>query len=269
MREDQNMVESPGGVQRQPPPPAPGTAALVRERPWWGFTDALLAVPFVLVFALVGGLIAAAVSVAMGHPIDAELPVYATLLAVLVQQLAQGAWPVIVSRWKGLGLSADWWWRFDLSRDIGWGFLLAVLCLIGSQLASLAASWAVSLPDDADPSNTQILSDNSGSLWLIGFIFLVTIGAPITEELLFRGVIMQGIRKRAGDAAAVVGSAIIFALPHLIAGATLKETVVLWSGIFTIGVILAIGTLRTGRLGAAVIGHFLFNSFGTIATLVS
>lgn len=240
-----------------------------RERPWWGPIDVLLAVVFIFFVGAVGGLIGSIVAELAGYDLEvgAELPAAGLFFAVLIQQIGQGAWPWIVSRWKGEGVEKDWRFVSSLPSDLYWGMGLAFLCFFGSSLAAWGMGALVSLPDSADPSNTSIISDNQDSPWLLGVILLVVVGAPLTEELLFRGLVLRAFEKSFGAVFAVIGSTAIFTLPHIQAGATWRESTVLLAAIAMVGLVLAVGTIRTGRLGPPVIAHFLFNGTGTLLTL--
>ena len=251
--------------QMPPPPPIEG-----RDRPFWGSVDILLSIPFIIATILVGTIIASVLATGLSDwDSSQDLPVYGLFIAVVFQQFGQGIWPWIVSKRKGLGMVSDWKFRFDWPGDIGTGFGLAVLCVLGSTAATALMSVLVGLGDDEDPSNTSILSDNQDSPWLIGVILLVVFGAPLTEELLFRGLILRALEKDLGIYVAIIGSTALFTLPHMQAGATGGETMVLLAGIATIGLILGIATVRLDRLGPAIIGHFFFNAFGTVMTLVT
>lgn len=196
-----------------------------------------------------------------------EIGGMALFIGAFIQQAFQGGWPLIVSRWKGLGLAEDWKFRFEWARDIGRGVGIAAACLVGVFLATTVTSFLVGLNDEEDPSNTSILTDNQDSPWLIGIILIVVIGAPLTEELLFRGLVLRAFEKSMGIYVALGVSTIVFTIPHYQPGATAGETAVLFVGIATIGLILGIVTVRYDRLGPAILGHFFFNLFGTISAL--
>ena len=96
---------------------------------------------------------------------------------------------------------------------------------------------------------------------------MTVLGAPIVEEWLFRGVLFRtfdaawGSRfARAGTAAAVGASALIFALAH---GEWLQLP-----GLFFLGVVLAVVVRRTQRLTPAVATHVGFNAL-TMASLIA
>ncbi len=259
------MNESSTGTPLPPPPPPTSG----RDRPFWGSVDILLAIPFIIALVLVGTIIATALASGIsGWDSAQDLPVYGLFIAVIFQQFGQGIWPWVVSKRKGLGMASDWKFRFDWPNDIGVGFGLAVMCVLGSTAVTALTSVLVGLGDDEDPSNTSILSDNQDSPWLIGVILLVVFGAPLTEELLFRGLILRALEKDLGIYVAIIGSTLLFTLPHMQAGATSGETIVLLAGIATIGLILGIAAVRLDRLGPPIIGHFFFNAFGTVMTLI-
>ena len=98
----------------------------------------------------------------------------------------------------------------------------------------------------------------SGPVALGLAVISTVIIAPIAEELMFRGYLLDSIRKMHGDRVAVVISAIIFGLVHF-------EP-------YTIGM-AAIGGLvygyirvRTGSLWPSIVGHMIWNGFALIVT---
>ncbi len=86
---------------------------------------------------------------------------------------------------------------------------------------------------------------------LIGVLITVGIVAPIVEELLFRGVILDGLRLHYKLATAAVASSVLFGLVH-------------WDPIvspqtFLLGLFLCWLRVSTGSLMLCVISHSLFN----------
>ena len=236
------------------------------QRPWFGEIDVLLAVVW-FVGAMIAATSVTAIAATVGGDRIADSPVYALFFGTAAFQILQGTYPLLVSRRKGLGLERDWRFVSSLPDDIFIGALLGVLCLVGSQAATLGSAALVGLENTADASNTGILIDNRGSGWIVGLIFLVVVVAPLVEELLFRGLLLRILQNSFGSVFAVVGSSALFALPHWQGDASWQETVVLLSAIGTVGMVLAVGAVVSNRLGPAVIGHFVFNLTGTILTL--
>lgn len=86
--------------------------------------------------------------------------------------------------------------------------------------------------------------------FILAVIVLAVIPA-ITEELLFRGVILNGLRGRFGDIGAIFMSALLFALMHQ----SFQQLIYP----FILGSIMAYIVLRTGSLVSSMIVHFINN----------
>jgi len=269
-------------VPTGPPPPPDGwypgqpiaRSAALAPTVRWGMADIVLGIAFIIgavaVATIVGLVIGGAATLDAlvdGDLSDTDAIVFLGLTTV-VQGLAMGAWPVIVARWKGNGVVEDFRWRFK-PIDLLSGFGMALLLLIAALVMSGAVSSAVGLDPGADEStNTQIITDaaDPAALWIV--LVSAVVLAPIVEELFFRGLCLRAIEKRFGTTAAVLGSTFLFTLPHF-TNPSLAGTAVLFSVIGSIGLILALVVVKTGRLGPAVIAHALFNAVGVIGALAA
>lgn len=87
-------------------------------------------------------------------------------------------------------------------------------------------------------------------------ILLTCVMAPVLEELLFRGVLLQRLRPY-GDKFAILTSAICFGLFHGTISQVLYATAV--------GVVFAYVALRTGNLWQVMALHALVNAVSTVA----
>ena len=84
----------------------------------------------------------------------------------------------------------------------------------------------------------------------LSFVSIV-IAAPVVEELLFRGYILDAIRARHGDVVAVLGSSVLFGLLHI-------EPYVV--GMATLGgLIYGFVRIKTGSLWPSIVSHMLWN----------
>jgi uncharacterized protein len=105
--------------------------------------------------------------------------------------------------------------------------------------------------------NPQIaaLIDPDGFSWLnFALVFVVAaVIAPIVEELLFRGLLYQWLRARLGIAVAVVLSAAIFSVVHVIP--------LLFPALFLIGIVLALAFEYGRSLWVSIALHFFQNAF--------
>jgi membrane protease YdiL (CAAX protease family) len=110
-------------------------------------------------------------------------------------------------------------------------------------------------------------SSHGGGLLLIGVLTVVFV--PFFEELFFRGLLLKGlvrvltpveeIPQRArllGVTAAIVLDGVIFALAHF--------EVQQFAGLAVFGVVLALLSYRTGRLGMNMLAHGSFNLIGLL-----
>ena len=87
-------------------------------------------------------------------------------------------------------------------------------------------------------------------------VLVVVIGAPIVEELMYRGLLQGAFTRRLNDVVAVVLVAAWFALIHF--------RPIEYPGLFLFGLVLGTCALRTRRLGMSVLAHMAFNATGLI-----
>jgi membrane protease YdiL (CAAX protease family) len=133
----------------------------------------------------------------------------------------------------GLGAVAYLWWRLrqrGLGLDaIGLSFrrpLRSVLWGAGAFVATtpllLAVGWLTErlsaryFPDVAPPYHpvSGLLVGGQDPWVRVGLLVLVAVGAPFLEEIFFRGALYGALRQRFGTAAALIGSAGLFAILH-------------------------------------------------------
>ena len=103
----------------------------------------------------------------------------------------------------------------------------------------------------------------------VAFVLLAimtTVGAPIVEEWLFRGVLFRAldsgfseVMKRGGTVIAALLSACLFGLAH---GELLQ-----FAGLAVLGVILAYVVKRTQRLVPSIITHASFNAVALVTLI--
>lgn len=164
--------------------------------------------------------------------------------------------------------------RLDWRRDLAWGMRpldapVGFAVGVATQLVLVPLLYVpiLELIDDADLDGParDLVAAATGPVDIVALVALTVVGAPIAEEILYRGMLFTGIadleadRGRLGLLLAVVTSAALFAASHLQA--------LQFPGLFLIGVVLAMAVRRTGRLGAAIWVHAGFNAT-TVAILL-
>lgn len=177
-----------------------------------------------------------------------------------------GAWTTyLVGMWlasqrAGSGsMVADYGLRFRPIDVVGLGIgVLCSLVLIRIVYLPLEALWPATFSEAKLNENAQDLVDSAGgSTWTV--VAVVVVGAPLMEELFYRGLLQRSLASRYSDWLAVVGVAALFALVHF--------RPIEIPGLFVIGLVFGFAALRTGRLGMAIMIHAGFNATGILQAL--
>jgi membrane protease YdiL (CAAX protease family) len=131
--------------------------------------------------------------------------------------------------------------------------------LIAGVYAPVFELFDLSSEDLEEPARglTDRATDSVGVLLLV---LIVGVGAPVFEELFYRGLLMRSLERRFGVNWAVAGSALLFGASHFQA--------LQFPALVLLGVFLAVLVQRTGRLGPAIFTHVAFNTV-TVIVLVS
>jgi membrane protease YdiL (CAAX protease family) len=177
-----------------------------------------------------------------------------------------GAWTTyLVAMWlasqrAGSGsMVADYGLRFRPIDVVGLGIgALCSLVLIRIVYLPLEALWPATFSEAKLNENAQDLVDSAGgSTWVV--VAMVVVGAPLMEELFYRGLLQRSLASRYNEGLVVVGVAALFALVHF--------RPIEIPGLFVIGLVFGFAALRTGRLGMAIMIHAGFNATGILHAL--
>jgi uncharacterized protein len=155
-------------------------------------------------------------------------------------------------------------------RLIGLGLGAGVVILIANAALETFFSRIGIEQNQAEQFTQQFSLLRQGALGQALFFIFGAIGAPLSEEVLFRGYAFNALRRtlpseRGGLALAYLGSALLFTLPHAL-GVT-QGAIALLVPLFLIGIVLAWLMHRTGSLLPCVIAHAMNNSVGLLALL--
>ena len=146
-----------------------------------------------------------------------------------------------------LGLRARHVWSL-VAQGIG-GYAVLVVVLVS--LTSLVPGGNLFAPGLAQ-TGERLLSVAHSLSARIGLFILICVIAPVVEEMIFRGFVYPGLRRRMSVAGAVVASALLFALMHNNPAAL--------APIAVIGVVLAVLYERNLSLVPSIICHALNNT---------
>lgn len=134
-----------------------------------------------------------------------------------------------------------------------WPLLLAVVSLGGMLIGA---------PQELIAHDTlRQLSGGSMTGWAAVLVAIVVIAAPIVEEVMYRGLLQEGLR-RAGATPwqAILLASVFFACAHI--GVVQPHALL---GLFVLGLGLGWSYEKTGRLWAPIAMHMLFNAGNLIA----
>ncbi len=99
---------------------------------------------------------------------------------------------------------------------------------------------------------------------LVVFAVIAALVAPVSEELLFRGLLLRALRRRFPPAIAIGVQALVFALAHPLLSPTLGDLVVV-PALFLLGVASGLAAETRGDLSASILMHIGFNLITTLA----
>ena len=248
------------------PPPAlifSGPPAYVVQTPWkplGGFV-ASLGVFLGATLAVVIVVVEAWLIIGLPNHVDFDhitLNTGLQLIATLVQQAAM----IGLTLWAAASYSGS------IPRVLALGppvqgakvylaaFALFLSAMVGMTLASNAMDPGA---NQADVTEFKKMFD---SAWWPLALFVVGVGAPVSEELLFRGFLFPSLaNSRLGLLGAAVLSSLVFAVVHPYSITGRVE-------VFAIGLLLCWLLVRTGSLRVTMFAHALNNTVQAVLMLV-
>jgi len=181
--------------------------------------------------------------------------------------------------WVPLIVATVWWarthplaWR-EMVRfralDLLWGLVVGLLArALASVIEWLAyggvgAGGGLVMLDAGQPNPVMVA---------VTVVIAPVILAPVIEELFFRGVLLTSLRAgstgRGAAAVAIVASAVIFALVHLLQVTSFSAVVAIGASTLVLGLATGILAVTTGRLGGAIVAHIIFNGVVLLPALI-
>lgn len=152
--------------------------------------------------------------------------------------------------------------------DVGVGVAMGFACFVGGRallvgLVALLTGLGVDVPPVQDTFRVIAQDRATAPLLVLTAVLL----APLSEELLFRGVLFQGVRARTGFWGAALASACVFTLAHVGDGGGPVADLIIIAGILPLGVVFAAIMQWRGSLVACAVTHAVYNA-GGVALLI-
>ncbi len=171
--------------------------------------------------------------------------------------------PVYLSRTRGTRrMSTDFGLRFGGPGDIGLG-VAAGLLAYGVVEVYAAVLQALGNHADLGHEATQLSGHGLGFGFLV-FGLTAAIGAPLAEEVFFRGLAQPAFQRYLGGVGGWVLAGVLFGFAHV--GANPMEAI---GALVFVGLVLGALFWRTGRLGPGIVAHMTFNGITVVALALS
>ncbi len=167
----------------------------------------------------------------------------------------------LASRRDGTGdVVADFGLRFRPVDLVGLPLgAVAQLALIPVVYWPLQAIWPDTFTTERLEENARDLVDRADGGLIVVLFVLVVLGAPLVEEILYRGLLQRPALTRYPRWPVVVVVAVIFAVIHL--------RPIEYPGLFAAGLLFGACAALTDRLGMAITAHVGFNLAGLVTAL--
>jgi membrane protease YdiL (CAAX protease family) len=196
------------------------------------------------------GQASAQVATAQALAVSVPPPLWLTALMQLPLWLGLGAIPVWFAVKRGKGVVADLGLSFR-RIDLPVGLAIGVACqLLMVPLIYFVVAKFIGVKDVS--AAARELTDRASSPVSIILLFLIVgIGAPIAEEIYFRGMAQTIFGRRLRPHWAILAAAAFFAATHL--------QPLQFPALLAFGVVLGVLRWKFGRLGPAIWAHLGFN----------
>jgi membrane protease YdiL (CAAX protease family) len=168
--------------------------------------------------------------------------------------------PYLAARFKGNGMRRDFgvWARpFDLllGTICGWVGQVAILSIVYVPL-----QWFTDISAEEFSEPAQEMADKATGIGgVVLLVLIVGIGAPIVEEIFYRGLLQRSLIRRLGVGWGIALASILFGAAHL--------QLLQFPALALAGALFGILAHRAGRLGPAIVAHVVFNLTAVVALL--
>ncbi|MEA3019778.1 MAG: protease family protein, partial [Actinomycetota bacterium] len=197
-----------------------------------------------------------------GYSIGDTLPLWVTALAEIPLWVGLVGAALLATKRKGTGsLRADFGLAMRPS-DVPLGLVAGFVGQIGIVLVVTPIYRLLGVDTNKVGATARDLADRAvHTPDVVLLVAVVVIGAPVIEELFYRGLVLRSIERRWGTGFAVVATSVTFAVLHFQPYDLLPLTL--------FGLIASTLAARTGRLGPGIWAHVAFNLTAVVSLLAS
>ena len=192
-------------------------------------------------------------AISSGQPLTLQQTALMMLGAYAGQAIAVGIFLWLTMRASPADRSS----RLGTAKAAAFGAGALLLAWPVVHAAGALTAWITRAPDDPIAHDTlRLLLDAPHDGWYLLMVLLVVIGAPVMEEVMYRGLLQRSlVFAGLGHWAAIALTSGIFALQHVPSVPPHALTV-----LFVLAAAFGWAYERTGRLVAPIVMHMLFNA---------
>jgi membrane protease YdiL (CAAX protease family) len=156
---------------------------------------------------------------------------------------------------EAFGYRVGTWWDVPAGAALGLACQFGLVPLLYLPFEHFDRNLSQQLSQPAQQETGAAHTDVA----LVILLAVIAVGAPLVEELFFRGLLLRSLSKWFGPVVGVTGSGLLFGLAHF-------EPVQL-AGLAVFGVVLAIVACKLGRLGPTIAAHISFNAAAVVTSV--
>lgn len=200
--------------------------------------------------------------------LESLLPLRWPIAAYTAVLLAAGYGPSLLWCWW----SSRRWGSGRLVRDLGlrprWSDLgfgpVVWLCAFFAQVMTTVAVVSLGVPYASNLGGTDGLA--SDRTYMVSLLVAAVLAAPFVEELIFRGVMLRGLRSRVSAPMAVAVQGVVFGLAHIDPNRG-RGNIGLVIVLVSLGIVLGAAVHLIGRLPPAMFAHAVINAIALAVML--
>ena len=181
----------------------------------------------------------------------------------------------LIGLWAGLAGAAVWWSRrrgtgrlavdfgyrlgawWDVPLGVGVGLIcqygLIPLLYLPFEHADRKLAHQLSQPTE------KTVGAAHTSFTVVVVLLFIAFGAPLVEELYFRGLLLRSVVAWTNPVVGIVVSGLLFGLAHF--------EKLQFAGLALFGMVLGLMAWRLGRLGPGIAAHMSFNAVAVLSTV--
>ena len=207
---------------------------------------------------IVGQLLSAAILATSGAETTDEVPIPTLFAGVLATWVAYLAGCYAASRRAGSGDPVeDYGIRLRLVDVIGVPIgVLTQLVVVPLVYVPLRGIWPDTFSEDRLSETAEKLVDRASGGTMLLLVLMVCVGAPLVEEIVYRGLLQRSFAARTSHIVAWLAAAAWFTAIHF--------RPVEYPGLFAFALITGACLMVTERLGMSMATHVAFNVTGLL-----